>query len=100
MQRKQLADAVATEREAAERAEALRFEVAALEEEAMRKEAEAVLTQHQRAKYVKMQKVVEADRYVEAYRKQLQQEAAMRTRPLPPLCICGLDPLIIRTRSS
>ena len=32
-------------------------------------------------------------RYVEAYRKQLQLEAASRSRPLPPLCACGLDPL-------
>ena len=37
--------------------------------------------------------VVEAERFVEAYRKKLQLEAASRSRPLPPLCACGLDPL-------
>lgn len=35
----------------------------------------------------------ETERYLEALRHQLMQEVALRKRPLPPLCACGLDPL-------
>lgn len=92
-QRAQLAEAVATERDAAERAEALRCEVAALEHEAIAKEAHVATLKQQKSKQAARSKAVEAERYVVAYRKKLQAEAATRARPLPSLCPSGLDPL-------
>ena len=92
-QRQQLADAMASEREAAERAEALRREVAALEQQAIAKEAQAQRARQEQVHQRSMQRGVEASRYLEAYRKQLQLEVQTRSRPLPPLCSCGLDPL-------
>jgi len=37
--------------------------------------------------------MTETERYVEALRKQLKHEIALRPRPLPSLCACGIDPL-------
>ena len=39
------------------------------------------------------QGAVESDRYFDALRAQLREEASRAKRPLPPLCACGLDAL-------
>jgi len=38
-------------------------------------------------------KAMQAERYIEARRAHLRQEVALRKRPLPRLCCCGLDAL-------
>ena len=112
-----VAEAVREEQAVAERAEVLRLEVQALEQEAQRAEVHAKQAMKYRANQQKAQKQLESERYVEiasyitsrrgwtyngghfpnryveALRKQLRQEVANRPRPLPPLCACGLDPL-------
>ena len=40
-----------------------------------------------------MKKVVESERYFDALRSKLRDEAKHMKTPLPPLCACGLDPL-------
>ena len=93
LQRAQLAEAVMAEREAAERAEALRCEVIALEEAAQLKEEEAAAASVQAAEHERHMKVIESERFFDALREELRQEAARAKRPLPPLCSCGLSPL-------
>ena len=39
------------------------------------------------------QAVVESERFFDAMREALREEAAKTKRALPPLCACGLDPL-------
>ena len=93
VQRAALAEAVTSEREAAAHADALRRQVAALAADAIRREQEAVAAADERKASGTAQKTVEAERYIEAYRKQLQNEVLHSPRPLPPLCPSGLDPL-------
>ena len=93
LQRVQLAEAVMAEREAAERAAALRSEVAALEAAAIRREEEAAVASVNHAEQMRVQKVVESERFFEGLRQQLRDEVARSKRPLPPLCNCGLEAL-------
>ena len=93
LQRAQLVEAVMAEREAAERATALREEVAALEVAASIKEEEAAVASAHAVEHERYTKVVESERFFEALREQLREEAARSKRPLPPLCACNLDPL-------
>jgi hypothetical protein len=87
------AEAVEAEAEAALRAEALREEVRALEEEARLREEYFAAATFVKQEQLKVQAVVEQERYFEALREKLRGEASMRSRPLPPMCSCGLDPL-------
>ena len=84
----------ATARAAArkERAEMER-KVAELEAQAQAAEAELSAAAALKAEYAKTQRANETERYFEALRVKLRAEASMRTKPLPPLCTCGLDPL-------
>ena len=89
----QRAEAVMAEREAAEKQAKLRAERLALEQAAqLREEADALasVTSLEQQRY---QKVIESERYFDALREQLREEAARAKRPLPPICSCGLDPL-------
>ena len=81
------------EREAEERALYLRAEVEALEAEAEQREHDLAAMVAKKAAEREARKAVEADRFYEALRSKLREEAAHLRRPIPPLCACGLDPL-------
>jgi len=47
----------------------------------------------ERSELQQAEQAKQTERYIEALRQQLKHEVALRPRPLPPLCACGLDPL-------
>lgn len=47
----------------------------------------------ERSELLQAEQAKQTERYIEALRQQLKQEVALRPRPLPPLCACGLDAL-------
>lgn len=89
-----VAAAAAAEREAERRTESRRWQVEQLEliiDARKRDEADA---QKAVAAHAQKARKVEGERFYKALREQLQEEAATRKTPLPPLCACGLkDPL-------
>ena len=93
IERAHLAEAFYAEREAAERAESLRVEVAALEEYSQAKEEEAAVATVLKAEQERYQKVAEWERYFDGLRMVLRDEAKASGRPLPPICASGIDPL-------
>lgn len=93
LERAELVEAVMAERETAGRTAALRAEMHALEEEAALREEEQAIASVTHAEQQRYQKVVESERFFDALREQLREEAARAKRPLPPLCCCGLAPL-------
>ena len=64
-----------------------------LEAEAERREEWAVRSGVIRQVRAQYEKAIESERYFDALRTQLRAEASLRSKPLPALCACGLDPL-------
>ena len=65
----------------------------ATEQLAERAARQAVELQAEKREQAQAQDATQTARYIEALRHQLKLEVALRPRPLPPLCACGLDPL-------